>query len=84
MLTRCLIFEYGSINLKCKPELAVRLREQYPSVQPGYHMNKKHWNSAVMMDGTISDKLLQPWIDHYYDLVAAGLPKNDRQALTLL
>lgn len=74
---------FEGINLKCEPELAAQLREQYPAVQPGYHMNKKHWNT-VAMDGTINDKLLRQWIDHSYELVAASLPKKDREALIAL
>lgn len=60
---------FESINLKCDPEKAIELREQYEAVQPGYHMNKKHWNT-VMNDGSVSDKLMKEWIDHSYELVA--------------
>ncbi|MEM8967493.1 MAG: MmcQ/YjbR family DNA-binding protein, partial [Bacteroidota bacterium] len=62
---------------------AVELREQYPAVQPGYHMNKKHWNT-VLMDGTIGDKLITEWIDHSYDLIVASLPKKLREELATL
>ncbi len=65
---------FVSINLKCDPEKAVELRETYVAVKPGYHMNKKHWNT-IEIDGSIPDALLQSWIDHSYDLVKAGLPK---------
>jgi len=58
-----------TMNVKCDPELAIELREHYSCVKPGYHMNKKYWNS-VEIDGTISDKLLIEWINHSYDLVA--------------
>jgi predicted DNA-binding protein (MmcQ/YjbR family) len=58
-----------SINLKCDPVLAIDLRERYSSVTPGYHMNKKHWNT-VLLDGSISDKEIFSWIDHAYDLIA--------------
>jgi len=58
-----------SVNLKCNPEKALELREQYPSVKPGYHMNKVHWNT-VEIDGSISDKLIIEWIDHSYKLIA--------------
>ncbi|HNW56489.1 MAG TPA: MmcQ/YjbR family DNA-binding protein [Bacteroidales bacterium] len=58
-----------SINLKCDPSLAIDLRERYAAVTPGYHMNKKHWNSIVI-DGTLPDKELLSWIDHSYELVA--------------
>jgi len=57
-----------SINLKCDPEFALELREKYTSVQPGYHMNKKHWNT-VLLDGTIPDSEIINWIDHSYSLV---------------
>lgn len=55
-------------NVKCDPDKAIELREEYPCVQPGYHMNKKHWNTIVV-DGSVSSKLLKGWIDHSYDLV---------------
>jgi predicted DNA-binding protein (MmcQ/YjbR family) len=57
-----------SLNLKCDPLLALELRERYSSVVPGYHMNKKHWNT-VYIDGTIPDKEILSWIDHSYALV---------------
>lgn len=68
------------INLKCDPELALTLREQYRAVQPGYHMNKKHWNT-VELDGTIPDDELASLIDHSYNLVVRGLTRIDRQKL---
>jgi len=64
-----------SINLKCDPLLAIELRESYPSVQPGYHMNKKHWNT-VYIDGSVESKLIQSWIDHSYQLIIQSLPKK--------
>jgi len=66
---------FESINLKCDPEISVQLREQYASVLPGYHMNKKHW-ITVLMDGSISDKVLNQWIDSSYQLVANSLSKS--------
>jgi len=57
-----------SFNVKCDPELAIELRERYDSVQPGYHMNKKHWNTIVV-DGSVSTKQLKEWIDHSYEIV---------------
>jgi predicted DNA-binding protein (MmcQ/YjbR family) len=57
-----------SINLKCDPSLAIDLRERYPSVTPGYHMNKKHWNT-ISIDGSMADNELLKWIDHSYDLI---------------
>ncbi len=71
---------FESANLKCLPEKAVELREKYPGVTPGYHMNKKHWNT-VMMDGSIPDKLIYEWIDESYRLVATGLPKKVQEEL---
>lgn len=71
---------FASINLKCDPELAIDLRERYPSVIPGYHMNKKHWNT-IQMDGTVSVTLLLEWTKHSYDLVRASLPAKVRAAL---
>jgi len=72
--------EFESINLKCDPERAITLREQFPEVQPGYHMNKKHWNT-VDTNGKIPDSLLQEWIRDSYDLVVSGLSKKDREKL---
>ena len=71
---------FSSINLKCDPETAVELREKYTAVQPGYHMNKKHWNT-VLIDGSIPDKLLRQWIDESYQLVVSGLTKTQKTAL---
>ena len=58
-----------SINLKCDPSLALELRERYSSVIPGYHMNKKHWNT-ISIDGSVPDNEILEWIDHSYKLVA--------------
>jgi predicted DNA-binding protein (MmcQ/YjbR family) len=69
-----------TMNLKCDPELAVELREKYPAVTPGYHMNKKHWNT-VQDDGSIAQKELYKMIDHSYELVASALPKKIRVSL---
>ncbi len=58
-----------TINLKCDPALALELRERYSAVTPGYHMNKKHWNT-INIDGSIPDNEILKWIDHSYDLVS--------------
>lgn len=63
------------INLKCDPEKSLELRAQYTSITPGFHMNKKHWNT-VIVDGTIPPKLLLSMIDHSYDLVIKSLPNK--------
>jgi predicted DNA-binding protein (MmcQ/YjbR family) len=67
-------------NVKCDPDLAQELREQYACVQPGYHMNKKHWNT-IIADGSVSSKQLTEWIDHSYELVVSSLPKKLREQL---
>ncbi len=59
------------LNLKCDPSYALELREMHSSVLPGYHMNKKHWNT-VIVDGTIPDREIFRWIDHSYGLVKNG------------
>ena len=63
-----------TVNLKCDPDLALELRDRYEQVTPGYHMNKKHWNSVGIESG-IPDPELRKMIDHSYDLVINGLPK---------
>ena len=55
-------------NVKCEPDKAIELREEYPCVLPGYHMNKKHWNTIVV-DGSVSSRQLKEWIDWSYELV---------------
>lgn len=77
-LTDSRMFE--SINLKCDPERAVDLRERYPGIIPGYHMNKQHWNT-VATDGSVPEKLLCELIDHSYDLIRASLPKKAQAEL---
>jgi len=69
-----------SINLKCEPEKAVELREHYDGIFPGYHMNKKHWNT-VMLDSGIPEREIKKWIDDSYELVIAKLPKSSRKHL---
>jgi predicted DNA-binding protein (MmcQ/YjbR family) len=64
-----------TVNLKCDPDLALDLRDRYEEVRPGYHMNKKHWNT-VEIEGGISDVELRKMIDHSYELVVNGLPKS--------
>jgi predicted DNA-binding protein (MmcQ/YjbR family) len=71
-----------TVNLKCDPELAIELREKYPSVTPGYHMSKIHWNT-IAIDGSVSDKLILSWVDHSYDLVFKGLSKKMRDTAGL-
>ena len=67
------------VNLKCDPDLALELRDRYEQVTPGYHMNKRHWNS-VEIEGGLPDAELRKMIDHSYDLVAKKLPKPRAKA----
>ena len=70
----------ATANLKCDPDLALELRDRYEQVRPGYHMNKKHWNT-VEIDSGISDADLRKMIDHSYDLVVKRLPEAKREKL---
>jgi predicted DNA-binding protein (MmcQ/YjbR family) len=68
------------VNLKCNPQYAVELRDRHPQVIPGWHMNKKHWNTVYFEDG-LPDELLRSLIDHSYDLVVESLNKKVREEL---
>ncbi len=70
----------SALNLKCDPERALELREAYTSITPGYHMNKRHWNTVVL-DGTVPDKLLIELVDHSYSLIFQSLPKKVQKTL---
>src|SRR5437763_14748120 len=67
----------ATANLKCDPDLALELRDRYEQVRPGYHMNKKHWNT-VEIEGGIPEAELRKMIDHSYDLVVQGVPRASR------
>jgi predicted DNA-binding protein (MmcQ/YjbR family) len=69
--------EQLNFNVKCEPDKAIELREEFPCVQPGYHMNKKHWNTIVV-DGSVSNKQLKEWIDWSYELVAGKSLKKKK------
>src|SRR3954454_18278309 len=69
-----------AVNLKCDPARALELRDRYEQVRPGYHMNKKHWNT-VEIAGGIPDAEIRTMIDHSYELVVQSLPKKQRDAL---
>jgi len=71
------------INLKCDPARAIELREEYPAIIPGYHMNKQHWNTLIM-DGSLNRKLVFSLIDHSYDLIFDGFPKGKKEELKTL
>ncbi|MEH6566793.1 MAG: MmcQ/YjbR family DNA-binding protein [Halopseudomonas sp.] len=70
----------ASLNLKCDPQQAIGLRDLFPAVTPGYHMNKRHWNS-VFDDGSIPPGEMQRMIDHSYALVVKGLARSQRLGL---
>ncbi|OEU85058.1 MmcQ-like protein [Streptomyces abyssalis] len=68
------------VSLKCEPELAVQLREANPAITPGYHLNKRHWNT-VTLDGSLPERMVRDMIEDSYDLVVAGLPRRERLLL---
>ena len=70
----------ATVNMKCDPDLALALRDQYDQVQPGYHMNKKHWNTVELGPG-IPDAEVRKMIDHSYALVVQSLPKKEQAKL---
>jgi predicted DNA-binding protein (MmcQ/YjbR family) len=72
--------EPGSVNLKCDPAWALELREAYAGIRPGYHQNKRHWNT-VELDGSVEDEVVRGLIADSYDLVVAGLPSSIRAGL---
>ena len=74
------ITPFERINLKCDPQKALELRAEHSSVIPGWHMNKKHWNT-INLDGLLSDKKIYEMIDHSYELVLASLPKKVREEI---
>ncbi|MGY5352614.1 MmcQ/YjbR family DNA-binding protein [Wenyingzhuangia sp. IMCC45533] len=71
-----------TVNLKCDPEKALELREQFVAVDSGYHMNKKHWNT-ILLESDMASEILQNWIDHSYELVVKSLSKKKRVTLGL-
>jgi predicted DNA-binding protein (MmcQ/YjbR family) len=69
-----------SVSLKCEPDLAQRLRETHRAVRPGYHLNKRHWNT-VQIDGSLPDQTIADMVEDSYDLVVSSLSRARRQAL---
>jgi len=69
-----------SLSLKCNPERAIELREQYPAIRSGYHMNKVHWNT-ILMDGSLNDRQILELTDHSYNLVVEKLPAKLKSEL---
>jgi predicted DNA-binding protein (MmcQ/YjbR family) len=72
--------EPGNVTLRCDPEWALELREIYTAVRPGYHTNKRHWNT-VDLDDTVDDPELQAMVEHSYELVVSRLPQRERERL---
>ena len=70
----------ATVNLKCDPDVALELRDRYEQVQPGYHMNKKHWNTVEISNG-VPEAELRKMIDHSYDLIVKSLPKAAKAKL---
>jgi predicted DNA-binding protein (MmcQ/YjbR family) len=68
------------VSLKCEPALAQRLRETHPTVLPGYHLNKRHWNTVVL-DGSLADRMIRDMIEDSYDLVVSSLPQARQREL---
>jgi predicted DNA-binding protein (MmcQ/YjbR family) len=68
------------VSVKCEPDLAVALRDSYPAIRPGYHLNKRHWNT-ITLDGSLPDQLVRDLIEDSYDLVVSGLPRRVREQL---
>ncbi|NIK66957.1 MULTISPECIES: MmcQ/YjbR family DNA-binding protein [unclassified Paenibacillus] len=68
----------GYLVLKCDPVIAENLREQYEDIRPGYHMNKKHWNT-IILGGSLQESFIFEMIDHSYNSIVKALPKNIRE-----
>jgi predicted DNA-binding protein (MmcQ/YjbR family) len=68
------------VSVKCEPDLAVALRDTHPAIRPGYHLNKRHWNT-IALDGSLPDQLVRDLIEDSYDLVVSALPKRVRDEL---
>ena len=69
-----------AVSVKCEPDLAVALRGSHPAIRPGYHLNKRHWNT-VTLDGSLPDQHVRDMVEDSYDLVVSALPRRVREAL---
>jgi predicted DNA-binding protein (MmcQ/YjbR family) len=81
MFALCSISEFGRVNLKCDPEKAIELREEYSQIIGAYHMNKKHWNSVDVLD--LKNSFIEDLVIHSYDLVKQGLTKIEKSEIEL-
>jgi predicted DNA-binding protein (MmcQ/YjbR family) len=68
------------VSLKCEPDLAEQLRAAHPAIAPGYHLNKRHWNT-VTLDGSVSDAMVRDMVEDSYDLIVAAMPRAVRERL---
>jgi predicted DNA-binding protein (MmcQ/YjbR family) len=68
------------VSVKCEPDIALDLRASYAAIRPGYHLNKRHWNT-ITLDGSLPDQLIRDLIEDSYDLVVSALPKRTREEL---
>ena len=68
------------VSLKCEPALAAQLRQAHAAIAPGYHLNKRHWNT-VTLDGSLPESMVHDLVEDSYDLVVSSLPKKRRRAL---
>lgn len=71
------------VNLKCNPERAIVLRDRHPEIKPGWHMNKRHWNTVYIEDGELSDRFVEELIDHSYELIVESFSKKKKLELGL-
>ena len=69
------------VSLKCEPPLAEQLRASHAAIRPGYHLNKRHWNTVVLDDGSLGDAMVRDMVEDSYDLVVSALPRVKREAL---
>ncbi|MEZ4888572.1 MAG: MmcQ/YjbR family DNA-binding protein [Chitinophagales bacterium] len=74
----------ATMNLKCVPDWALELRDEYEGIKAGYHMNKTHWNTVTIEESDVSDEMILKLIDHSYDSIVAKLKKVDKEALKKL
>ena len=80
MFALCNMMTFEYCNLKCDPEKAIKLREEFTEVTPAWHMNKKHWNSVSFM-GDLSDQQIKQWVKDSYNLVVKNMPKKLRKQI---
>lgn len=80
MFALCNMMTFEFCNLKCYPEKAIMLREEFTEVNPAWHMNKKHWNSVSFM-GDLSDQQIEQWVKDFYNLVVKNMPKKLKEQL---